>query len=206
MTSGLLKTFGPMIAILAMTGTVAASQQTSTAPFMERSGLTTRPAGHDEFCKHYRHECQIKTRGDARVKLTPARWNQLVAVNTAVNKAIAPATDEELFGKEEVWTYPSTSGDCEDFVLLKRRELIKRGWPTGALLVTVVRQRNGDGHAVLTVLTDRGDVVLDNLEAEIRVWSETEYRYIKRQSQYDTGRWEAIDDARTSVSVGSLAR
>lgn len=206
MAHGILKTFGTVMAILATTGTLAAAQQPSTAPFMERVGLTTRPAGHHEFCKNYRDECQIKTRGDARVQLTAARWNQLVAVNAAVNKAITPVTDKELFGKEEVWTYPTASGDCEDFVLLKRRELIKRGWPIGALLVTVVRQRNGDGHAVLTVLTDRGDLVLDNLEAEVRVWSETEYRYIKRQSQFDTGRWEAIDDARTSVSVGSLAR
>jgi predicted transglutaminase-like cysteine proteinase len=184
---------------------VAMAKQPASAPFMATAGLTTQPAGHHEFCKHHRNECQIKTRGDARVRLTPARWNELVAVNSAVNRAIKPVTDEELFGREEVWVYPTTMGDCEDFVLLKRRELIRKGWPVGSLLVTVVRQKNGDGHAVLTVLTDRGDLVLDNLEQEVKVWSQTDYFFLKRQSEFDTGRWVAIDDARTS-SVGSLER
>lgn len=194
-----------IMAILATAPTIATAEQQLSAPFMAKAGPTTRPAGHHEFCKENRGECQIKTRGDARVNLTPERWNQLVAVNSGVNTAITPVTDEELFGREEVWIYPTTKGDCEDFVLLKRRELINRGWPIGSLLVTVVRQRNGDGHAVLTVLTDRGDLVLDNLESDIKVWSETEYRYIKRQSEFDTGRWVAIDDMRTP-SVGSLGR
>jgi len=191
--------------IFATTSTVVAAKEPLSAPFMPKAGLTTRPAGHNEFCKHYRGECQIKTRGDARVRLTPGRWDQLVAVNSMINKAITPVTDEDLFGREEVWVYPTTMGDCEDFVLLKRRELIRRGWPIGSLLVTVVRQRNGDGHAVLTVLTDRGDLVLDNLQSEVKVWSQTEYQYIKRQSEFDTGRWVAIDDERTT-SVGSLGR
>lgn len=199
------RTLGALIVILIALLTTATAQEPSSAPFMAKAGLTTRPAGYHEFCKQYREECLIKTLGDARVHLTPARWNDLVAVNSAVNRAITPVTDEELFGREEVWVYPSTMGDCEDFVLLKRRELIKRGWPIGSLLVTVVRQKNGDGHAVLTVLTDRGDLVLDNLEEDVKVWSQTHYRYVKRQSEFDTGRWVAIDDARTP-SVGSLSR
>lgn len=205
MSLATLKKIGPLIAILTALPTTAMAQEPLSAPFMPKAGLTTRPAGYHEFCKHHRNECQIKTRGDARVHLTSARWNDLVAVNSSVNRAITPVTDEELFGREEVWVYPTTKGDCEDFVLLKRRELIKRGWPIGSLLVTVVRQKNGDGHAVLTVLTDRGDLVLDNLEEQVKVWSQTEYYYVKRQSEFDTGRWVAIDDARTQ-SVGSLSR
>lgn len=193
------------IAILVVLPTVVAAKEPSLPPYMAKAGLTTRPTGHHEFCKRHRSECQIKTRGNARVRLTAARWNELVAVNSAVNQAIMPVTDQELFGREEVWIYPTTVGDCEDFVLLKRRELIQRGWPVGSLLITVVRQKNGDGHAVLTVLTDRGDLVLDNLEQQVKVWSQTDYLYLKRQSEFDTGRWVAIDDARTS-SVGSLER
>lgn len=196
---------GATIAILVTGSSVATAKEPLSAPFMATAGLTTRPTGHHEFCKQHRAECQIKTRGDARVHLTSDRWNQLVAVNTAVNRAITPVTDEELFGREEVWVYPKTKGDCEDFVLLKRRELIDKGWPVGSLLVTVVRQKNGEGHAVLTVLTDRGDIVLDNLNPQVMVWSQTEYHYIKRQSEFDTGRWVAIDDARMQ-SVGSLGR
>jgi predicted transglutaminase-like cysteine proteinase len=200
-----LSKLGAFAAILIALPAISMAQEVLSAPFMAKSGLTTRPAGYHEFCKRHRDECQIKTRGDARVHLTPTRWNDLVVVNRAVNRAITPVTDEELFGHEEVWVYPTSMGDCEDFVLLKRRELIKRGWPVGSLLVTVVRQKNGDGHAVLTVLTDRGDLVLDNLQEQVKVWSQTDYRYVKRQSEFDTGRWVAVDDSRTP-SVGSLAR
>lgn len=206
MASKNIRLFGLVIAMLIAMTPFAVAKQTIPAPFMAKIGLTTQPAGHHEFCKHHRNECLIKTRGDARVHLTADRWNQLVAVNAGVNRDIKPVTDKELFGREEVWFYPTTMGDCEDFVLLKRRELIASGWPVGALLLTVVRQLNGDGHAVLTVLTDRGDLILDNLESEIKLWSDTDYRYIKRQSQFDTGRWVAIDDARTSPTVGSLSR
>ena len=73
----------------------------------------------------------------------------------------------------------------------------------GALLITVVRQKNGDGHAVLTVTTSRGDLVLDNLDPHISLWSGTGYRYLKRQSEYDSGEWVEIEDGRAN-EVGSL--
>lgn len=172
---------------------------------MATNGATERPIGHHNFCKRNRAECRVRSRTEARVQLTQARWNALVAINNEVNRAILPVTDAELFGREEFWVYPESMGDCEDFVLLKRRELITMGWPVGSLLITVVRQMNGDGHAVLTVLTDRGDLVLDNLESEVKIWSDTDYQYVKRQSEFDTGRWIAIDDIRTPT-VGSLTR
>lgn len=196
---------GLIAIILGSMTTVAVAKETAWNPFMPTAGLTTRPIGHHEFCKRHPSECRVKSRHDTRVQLTPQKWNDLVAVNNTVNRNITPVTDFELFGREEVWFYPTTVGDCEDFVLLKRRDLIKRGWPIGSLLVTVVRQKNGDGHAVLTVLTDRGDLVLDNLEPQVKIWSQTEYSYIKRQSEFDSGRWMAVDDARIPF-VGSLAR
>jgi len=181
-------------------GTASAN---TSSPYMELGGKASQPIGHFEFCRTHAGECSQTSSRDVRVHLTAGRWNELVNVNNAVNTAVVPVTDEALFGKPEVWSYPTDKGDCEDFVLLKRRELIARGWPVGALLITVARQQNGDGHAVLTVLTDRGDLVLDNLQPQVRVWSETDYQYVKRQSEYDTGRWVSIDDARTPM-VGSL--
>jgi predicted transglutaminase-like cysteine proteinase len=172
---------------------------------MVTAGNASQPIGHFEFCQGHPAECAVKSRSEKRIHLTPARWNALVAVNNAVNAAVKPATDEEMFGKPEVWSYPAGEGDCEDFVLEKRRELIAKGWPVGALLITVVRQRNGDGHAVLTVLSDRGDLVLDNLQQEVRVWSDTDYQFVKRQSEFNSGRWVSIEDARTAT-VGSLQR
>ncbi|MEI9956781.1 MAG: transglutaminase-like cysteine peptidase [Ferruginibacter sp.] len=166
---------------------------------METTGPTSQPIGHYQFCQQYTEECEV--RGEpARVTLTPALWGQLIRVNVEVNLAIKPATDEDVYGLPEVWAYPTTRGDCEDFALLKRRDLIEKGWPVGALLITVVKQRNGEGHAVLTVLTNRGDLVLDELSPAVLVWDETPYYFIKRQSGVDSGAWVGINDTHLSLT------
>ena len=140
-------------------------------------------------------ECAVKTDRDARVHLTPARWNELVAVNNAVNTTITPATDEECSDGGSLGL-SDRAGDCEDFVLLKRRT-DREGLAGRRPADHGGPPDNGDGHAVLTVLTDRGDLVLDNLDPQIKVWSETDYQFVKRQSEFDSGQWVAIDDART---------
>jgi predicted transglutaminase-like cysteine proteinase len=190
---------------MAILGGVIAATAAPKAAMMEITGKTSQPIGHYEFCRDHATECAVKSGREARMRLTPQKWNELVAVNALVNDDIKPATDEEIYGRAEVWAYPDKigEGDCEDLVLLKRRDLIKDGWPTGALLITVVRQKNGEGHAVLTVATDRGDLVLDSLQPLVKPWSDTEYQYVKRQSQFNSGQWVAIDDARTTL-VGSV--
>jgi predicted transglutaminase-like cysteine proteinase len=117
-------------------------------------------------------------------------------------------TDLEHWGVVEKWSYPDDGyGDCEDYVLLKRRMLMESGWPREALLITVVREKNGNGHAVLTVKTDKGEFILDNQEERILLWSETSYRYVKRQSQSDPNRWVALGDPRpTTATASSPAR
>ena len=107
---------------------------------------------------------------------------------------------------EEYWTYPTSAGDCEDYVLLKRRLLNKiEGIALGNLLITVVRKRDGEGHAVLTLRTTRGDFVLDNLDWHIRSWRDTSYSFIKRQSSLDPGAWTDIEDDE-DLLVGALAK
>ena len=114
-------------------------------------------------------------------------------MNTAVNAAVAPITDLELYGKPEVWTYPAANkGDCEDYVLLKRRTLIERGYPESTLLITVVRDENNEGHAVLTVRTDQGDFVLDNKRHEVMRWADTPYTFVKRQSEKNPLVWISL--------------
>lgn len=130
------------------------------------------------------------------MQLTPSRWQDLVRVNNYVNDTVEAVTDQEYYGQEEVWTLPQGYGDCEDYVLLKRKQLVARGWPTSDLLVAVVFDEVGAGHAVLVVRTDRGDYVLDNKVSDIRLWSETGYRYVKRQDIADPKKWVAIDDSR----------
>ncbi|MGV8840198.1 MAG: transglutaminase-like cysteine peptidase [Bauldia sp.] len=177
----------------------AAAQAFGTA-FMTVGAETSQPIGHHEFCEAHRSECVLRSPASGPVALTEALWAQLEQVNNLVNAAIAPASDQALFGRTEVWVYPATQGDCEDYVLLKRRILIENGWPVSALLITVVRKPDGEGHAVLTVRTDRGDLILDNLEGGIAVWSDTPYLYLKRQSDEYTGTWVAISDTRTMVA------
>lgn len=190
-----------ILAASAITTSAAGNQRSQ---FMAVNGKTAQPIGHHEFCQVYPGECSVKSDSRVRVRLDQARWNELSAINSVVNATIVPATDLEIYGRPEVWEFPETTGDCEDFVLLKRQKLMDRGWPAAALLITVVRQANGDGHAVLTVTTNRGDLILDNLDHEVKLWSETSYRYLKRQSEYDTGAWMAIEDGRSEPLVGSL--
>ena len=132
----------------------------------------------------------------AIVTLDSENWRELVKVNYAINTAVAPVTDLDYYHTEEYWTLPDGYGDCEDYVLLKRRELIERGWPSGALLITVVFDENNDGHAILIVRTDRGEFVLDNKTAEIKIWYDTPYRFVKRQSEVDPRQWVSINDRR----------
>ncbi len=153
------------------------------------------PIGHAEFCHFHHSECGPNRLVVEAVQLTESKWRQLIDVNNAINTNVTPATDEELYHVAEFWTYPSGYGDCEDYALAKRRALIDGGWPASTLLMTVVRQRNGEGHAVLMVRTDRGDLILDNQDALIQIWTATPYEYLKRQSQADSSKWVDIFDS-----------
>jgi predicted transglutaminase-like cysteine proteinase len=168
--------------------------------FMHTGGRTTQPVGHYEFCQQLPQECRQKTPNRAPTELTRTLWATIVAVNNSVNTTVTPRTDMEMWGKEEVWSYPTSGfGDCEDYVLEKRRRLMKAGMPAGDLLITVVRQPNGDGHAVLTVRTSLGEFILDNLEPKVLAWTDTEYTYLKRQSQTNSGVWVTINDGRADA-------
>jgi predicted transglutaminase-like cysteine proteinase len=168
-------------------------------------GATTRaPIGWLEFCFENKQECNVKPVAARDVVLTSKAWTDLVKVNTWVNNNIKPLTDLEHWGVVERWNYPDDGyGDCEDYVLLKRRMLIKAGWPRSALLVTVVRDKKGDGHAVLTVRTNRGEFILDNQEARVLPWDKSGYRFVKRQSQTDPNTWVTLGEPRVAPSTVS---
>jgi len=190
---------------VAVVASITNRTEAKTDPFMEVGKITSIPIGHYEFCNQNPDECSTATKGDVRVKLTKANWETLLDVNNQANQLIEAVTDADLYGTEEYWAYPTYAGDCEDYVLKKRQALMAQGWPPSALLITVVLQPNGEGHAVLTVRTDRGDLVLDNLDDRVMLWSETPYTYIKRQSKNHTGKWELIKDGRVNA-VGSIGQ
>ena len=167
---------------------------------MATGGLTSQPIGHYEFCKINPSECTIRSRDTEPLKMSGTMWRRINAINVAVNRAIKPMNDFDIYGKDEVWAYPAGTGDCEDYVLQKRRELSQSGISLSDLLITVVRKPDGEGHAVLTVRTDKGDYILDNLNDVVKPWSDTPYRFLKRQASEHTGRWVTIrGDSNTLV-------
>ena len=79
-------------------------------------------------------------------------------------------------------------------MLLKRKLLAEEGFPIQALLVTVVKDQQNEGHAVLTLKTNRGEYVLDNMKDGVKAWNQTGYRFVKRQSQTDANTWVQIGE------------
>lgn len=176
----------------------------SNPAFVAAGQVTSIPVGHAQFCMSHASECGVDPNFTEVQPLTENSWRELLEINAAFNSAITPMTDADLYQTEEFWAYPRTAGDCEDYVLAKRRELIARGWPASTLLITVVKEASGAGHAVLLVRTDRGDLVLDNQEGLIKVWNQTRYQFIKRQSQTNAGQWVELIDTRPLSVIASL--
>jgi len=169
------------------------------------TGDSTRPPiGWVEFCADLPKECDTRPSAARDVVLSARTWKELVRINKWVNEAIKPMTDLEHYGVVEKWAYPDDGyGDCEDYVLLKRRMLMQLGWPREALLITVVREKSGDGHAVLTVKTSRGEFILDNQNEAIVLWSDSGYQFVKRQSQSDPNAWIALGDPRPALATAT---
>ncbi len=172
--------------------------------FIALGGMTRPPIGWVEFCVEYDPECKTKPSMPRDVVLSTAAWKDLQRVNLWVNNHVKPMTDMDHWGVVERWNYPDDGyGDCEDYVLQKRKMLMQEGWPREALLITVVRDQYGDGHAVLTVKTDKGEFILDNQTKDVLLWSETGYRFVKRQSQSDPNVWNALGDTATAPATAS---
>jgi predicted transglutaminase-like cysteine proteinase len=183
----------------------AASESAAQDLMFVSIGASTRPPiGWVEFCADRPIECKVTASAPRDVVLSNKAWTDLVRINKWVNENVKPMTDMDHWGVVEKWSYPDDGyGDCEDYALLKRRMLVEAGWPREALLMTVVREKNGNGHAVLTVKTDKGEFILDNQEERILLWSETSYRFVKRQSQFDPNRWVSLGDPRPTIATAS---
>ena len=137
------------------------------------------------FCQSYPAECALDRSEPPRIALTPSLWATIVSVNRRVNASLRAVTDIEHLGQPDRWDLAEDgSGDCEDFQLLKRRLLARAGLPRRAMRMTVVIDEKGEGHAVLTVVTDRGDFIVDNKTNAVTAWHETGYVFIKREGQH----------------------
>ncbi|TGQ74583.1 MAG: transglutaminase [Mesorhizobium sp.] len=174
------------------------------AGVMATGGPTSQPIGHYDFCRLHPDECSIRPGNLAPARMTDGLMRKLINVTSRVNASVKPVSDMDVYGKDEVWAYPDKGvGDCEDYVLEKRRRLSRMGMSLADLLITVVRKSDGEGHSVLTVRTDKGDYVLDNLTNKVKAWDQTGYRFLKRQAIDNTGRWVSIRGGQ-QVVVGSV--
>jgi len=170
----------------------------SKMEFAREHARALPPVGWVAFCESHPDECNVEYGTAQRVNLDKARWSELVNINRFVNSEIEPFTDQELHNVPELWSYPEDKGDCEDYVLLKRHYLMQLGWPREALLITVVLDEEKAGHAVLTVVTDRGDFVLDNQAPNVESWLKSPYTFIKRQSQIHPNEWVLLDPSQSN--------
>ena len=167
---------------------------------------THPPTGYVELCSRAPGQCRHWSGQPEIIALTVANWKLLLQVNLEINKAITAVSDQKHYGQVEFWAYPINAGDCEDFVLLKQQTLIGRGLPENALLITVVRDEKGEGHAVLTAATSDGDYILDNRRNDIRPWNKVGYTFMKRQSVQDPNRWVSLNANQTNTNQLTSAR
>lgn len=149
--------------------------------------------GHEDLCRRVPVECAFRAARDLRVVLNDTTWALLVRVNDAVNRRMTAVEDKDLYGVDELWTFPADNkGDCEDYALQKRRELIDAGWAPTALSIAMVMNRNGEGHAVLVARTDQGDFILDNLNRAIVNPQDTGYEFRKAIAPDNYTTWKNV--------------
>jgi predicted transglutaminase-like cysteine proteinase len=187
--------------MLALTAPAAAVERALYASVGE---VTRTPVGWTQFCQDNPNDCRANTTQPRDIIMSQTAWRDLTRINRYVNQTIKPLTDMDHWGVLEKWSYPTDGyGDCEEYALQKRKLLIEAGWPREALLITVVRDQNDEGHAVLMVKSDKGEFVLDNENERIVPWTETGYRFVKRQSQSNPNVWVSLGDESTAAATAS---
>jgi predicted transglutaminase-like cysteine proteinase len=205
------------LGILSLANGLSAQELAAVQPEpVDRSSVFMRVYGSAKplqafvrFCEEYPEECVATSSVEKRLPASPQRLRELDEINRQVNRSIVPERDLEHYGIQDYWTLPTDGkGDCEDYALLKRHELIKLGWPSSALLMTVVSNEKGEGHAVLTARTAAGDYILDNKVDEVRLWNQTPYQFLMRQSYLNPRVWIDLDPTRyvTPLPIAGVRR
>lgn len=182
-------------------------RQAGSSPVPERSAFVSPPAGFISFCIRFPDQCEAGAEQATEVFLTATRWQLLQRINADVNRAIRPADDEAHYGRPEYWTIPSDGfGDCEDYALIKRRDLSRAGFPLKALRIAIVTSLQSGRHAVLVVVSDKSEFVLDNLTDAILDRRQSAYFWIERQDAFNPYAWISYDtdgDFPSAAAVGT---
>ena len=154
---------------------------------------TLAPMAFTQFCLRYPSDCKsqrLLLRTD-RIELDRMRWSELETVNRTVNSSIHPERNQDGLAGEK-WLLGPLRGDCNDYAVTKRHELIARGWPARDVLLSEVVTVSGEHHLVTVVRTNGGDLVLDNLTDQIKPWSRTTYRWVRIQTPKNPNYWASV--------------
>lgn len=175
--------------------------------WMVESEVVTAPKGYRTMCQTQPALCEpdkasqqmVKvpasfTTGQSTEEAKQEMWEKLVDVNDSINWKISPASDKDIFGTPDVWTMPRRYGDCEDYAIAKKWELLRLGFKPEQLLYAVVEGKLSPYHAVLVVRTEWGTYVLDNMEKDVLPWRETGYTWVIRQSTQDPSKWVKLEN------------
>jgi predicted transglutaminase-like cysteine proteinase len=160
---------------------------------------TLPPMGHTLFCMRYPDECAVHGVDFRKrnIAMTTERLNELNTVNRQVNRDIIPQNYTGNLALEP-WIVSPAAGDCNDFAVTKRHELLAQGWPSHALLLSEVVVADGEHHLILVVrMRDKdtaadADLVLDNLNANLRPVGLIPYQWVRVESPSNPKFWSTV--------------
>lgn len=145
------------------------------------------PLGHTFFCMRYPRDCARTHSTKALMISADGRWRKLTLINNSVNAAISPKSNPG-----RAWRLAPREGNCNDYSVTKRHELLKAGWPSPSLLLAEVALiSTGEHHLVLIVTDTRANWVLDNLNHGIVSLAATqnEYALVRIESSKNPRFW-----------------
>ena len=174
-------------------------------PIMDASP-TLAPFQHVRFCLRYPSDCKSNPAEIDHIDLDAETSELLERVNHSVNLSIIPTIKDYGTNLGDGWTIAPDTGDCNDYAVTKRHELLESGLPSKALRLSVVKTASGIGHLVLVVVTTKGDIVMDNLTEVIRPWQSTDYHWLKIQSANDSKFWYDVKAPAVGPSVSRAER
>lgn len=180
-----------LVALLLATGPGLASEpRANPAGLLPIREATTPPPGAMTLCATYDWAC---ARSGKRTVIDAAAMETLKTINSRVNRRVTPVADNVQWGRAEKWSLPTArGGDCEDYALQKKKDLIEAGFAPEQLLIATVLDRRGRSHAVLVVRSGRQDLVLDNMNSRILPWQQTGYTFLRLQNPAQPSGWVAV--------------
>ena len=183
----------------------SAQDSSLLTPIMDASP-TLAPFQHVRFCLRYPSDCKSNPAENDHIDLDAETSELLKRVNHSVNLSIIPTVKDYGPNLGDGWTIAPDTGDCNDYAVTKRHQLLESGLPSKALRLSVVKTASGIGHLVLVVVTTKGDFVMDNLTEVIRPWQSTDYHWLKIQSATDSKFWYEVKAPAVGPSVSQAER